>query len=360
MASPAPLSLKDVDQLLCTAAMEALPLSPLDPLNSSEEMEKVAAQPTYNPQFRYATQNEGRLTHLRTQLEQLELPGYGVGVFFRQARDYLARRIELRLNLGNDEHWANPLYPMAPERIATLAKRILGQPQPRERQVERAFRASDQVRLVTARLRQYNLTDWRVEVKTNLSGTNTDPTSRSVNLRADLSYSMEEMKRLVVHEVDTHVLRAANGYCQPYRLFAVGAVPSYQMTEEGLAVVNEERMGYIDHARTRLYAARVVAAGSAVTAPFAAVYAEMRDFGFPHHEAFTIARRVKRGLADTRLPGGYIKDHVYLWGRVLVEEFVLSGGDLSRLYVGKIALEHVPFVEDLGLLPPRYLPYPYS
>ena len=360
MPETAPLSLEAADELLCTAAHEALPLGHLDPTNSVEEIAKVAADPRYNPVFRYVEQNGPRLAWLRTQLEQLDLPGHGVGMFLRQARDYLLRRIHLRINLGVDEHWVEPIYPIAPERIVTLARRILSQPQPRERPQERTFKATDQVRLVTSRLKQYRLNDWRVEIKPNISGTNTDPTNRLVNLRADLTYTMEEMKRLVVHEVDTHVLRAANGYNQPYRILAVGAVPSYLMTEEGLAVVNEERMGYIDHARTRIFAARVVAAVSAATQPFATVYGELRDHGFGHNEAFAIVRRVKRGLSDTSRPGGYIKDHVYLWGRVLVEEFVLSGGDLSRLYVGKIALEHVPFVEDLGLLPPKYLPYPYS
>jgi len=360
MPSAAPLPLETADQVLCAAASEALPLQYLDPLNSKEEMDKVEADPTYNPRFHYAPQNEGRLTRMREQLEQLELPGHGVGLFFRQARDYLVRRIDLRLNIGNDAHWAEPLYPHAPERVIALARRILGQPQAQQRPVDRSFRASDQVRLVTSRLRQYNLNDWRVEVRANLSATNTDPANRIVNLRADLMYSMEEMKRLVVHEIDTHVLRAANGYCQPYRIFAVGAVPSYLMTEEGLAVVNEERMGYSDHARTRMFAARVTAALAAHTQPFATVYAELRDLGFSHEDAFVITRRVKRGLTDTAAPGGYIKDHAYLWGRVLVEEFVLGGGDLSRLYVGKIALEHVPFVEDLGLVPPRFLPYPYT
>ena len=360
MASTAPLPLETADQVLCAAAMEALPLQHLDPINSTEEMEKVAANPNYNPRFQYAAQNEGRLTRMRAQLEQLELPGHGVGLFFRQARDYLVRRIDLRLNLGIDAHWVEPLYPQAPDRVIALARRILGQPQASQRPVERMFRASDQVRLVTSRLRQYNLNDWRVEVKANLSATNTDPANRIVNLRADLMYTMEEMKRLVVHEIDTHVLRAANGYCQPYRIFAVGAVPSYLMTEEGLAVVNEERMGYIDHARTRMFAARVTAALAAYTQSFSVVYQELLEMGFPHAEAYVITRRVKRGLVDTTAPGGYIKDHAYLWGRVLVEEFVLGGGDLSRLYVGKIALEHVPFVEDLGLMPPRFLPYPYT
>jgi hypothetical protein len=358
--SPAPLSLETADQVLCAAASEALPLHHLDPVNVQEEMERSATNPAYNPRFQYTAQNEGRLTRLRAQLEQLDLPGHGVGVFFRQARDYLVRRIDLRLNLGNDTAWVEPIYPITPDRVIALARRILSQPQQPQRPIERPFRASDQVRLVSARLRQYNLPDWRVEVKANLSATNTDPANRVVNLRADLTCSMEEMKRLVVHEVDTHVLRAANGYSQPYRIFAVGAVPSYLMTEEGLAVVNEERMGYIDHARTRIFAARVIAALAAHTQPFSAVYGELRDNGFTHPEAFVITRRVKRGLADTAAPGGYIKDHVYLWGRVLVEEFVLGGGDLSRLYVGKIALEHVPFVEDLGLLPPKILPYPYT
>jgi hypothetical protein len=358
--SPAPASLEKADELLCAAASEALPLSYLDPSNSAEEMARVGSDPSHNPRFTYPTPPEAKLTRLRAQLDVLDLPGHGVGLFFRQARDYLLRRLDLRINLGNDAAWVEPLYPSAPDRVIALARRILSQPQQTQRPLERPFRASDQVRLVSQRLRQYNLADWRVEVRTNLSATNTDPANRVVNLRADLTYSMEEMKRLVVHEVDTHVLRAANGYSQPYRIFAVGAVPSYLMTEEGLAVVNEERMGYIDHARTRMFAARVIAAHAAATQPFSIVYRELRDHGFAHDEAFVITRRVKRGLCDTAAPGGYIKDHVYLWGRVMVEEFVLSGGDLSRLYVGKIALEHVPFVEDLGLLPPKLLPYPYT
>ncbi len=358
--SRSPLTLEQADEVLCQVAADALPLHPLDPLNSVEEQAKVAADPKYNPQFEYAPQNEPRLQRIREQIEAMELPGFGVGMFFRQARDYMLQRLARRMSLGGNAIWAEPLYPSAPDRVIQLARRILSQPQQNTRAVERPFRARDQVRLVTGRLRQYGLLDWRVEVKSNISATNTDPANRVVNLRGDLSYTMEEMKRLVVHEVDTHVLRAANGYSQPFRLFALGAVPSYLMTEEGLAVVNEERMGYIDHSRTRAFAARVIAATSALTNSFSNIYTELLDLGFSHSDAYVTVRRVKRGLGDTSAPGGFIKDQSYLWGRVLVEEYVLAGGDLSRLYVGKIALEHVPFVDDLGLLPPRYLPYPYT
>jgi hypothetical protein len=132
------------------------------------------------------------------------------------------------------------------------------------------------------------------------------------------------------------------------------------MTEEGLAVVNEERMGYIDAQRNRVFAGRVLAALRALAGSFLDVYREQRDHGFTHDEAFVITTRVKRGLTDSARPGGYIKDQVYLWGRLLIEEYVLSGGDLSRLYVGKISLDHLPVVRELGLRPPRYIPYPYS
>jgi hypothetical protein len=350
-----------IDRLLCDVAVVALPLIHLEPLNSSDEAEKVARDPTYNPQFRYAMPDPELLTPHLAKMERIDLPEAGVGLFFRQARDYLCARLRMRLHLGETEHWQEQVYSPAPQRVHSLAQRILNNPRPSPRRtLDRPFQAEDLARVLKARLKQYRLEDWHVAVHSNISATNTDSANRLVNIRADLTYSMEEMKRLAVHEVDTHVLRAANGYCQPYHIFAVGAVPSYLMTEEGLAVVNEERMGYIDAARNRTFAGRVLAAARATTGPFSEVYAELRDHGFSHAESFNSAKRVKRGLADTSQPGGYIKDQAYLWGRILIEEYVLGGGDLSRLYIGKIALEHVPISQELGLRPARYIPYPYS
>jgi hypothetical protein len=352
--------LQTLDTVLCSAAAELLPLSHLDPINSQEEKERLSRDPKYVPQFVYGPQDLSRLAELDDQLRGLQIPDHGVGIFFREARDYLLLRLNCRRNLGHDEHWRRPLYPMPPDRVIHLARRILGAPSARSRIVDKPFKAEDQARVLRARLKQYQLNEWRVEIRSNISGANTDSANRIVNIRNDLSYTMEEMKGLVVHEIDTHVLRAANGYCQPYRIFAVGAVPSYLMTEEGLAVVNEERMGYIDTARNRLFAGRVIASIRAVEGSFLDIYNEQRDHGFSHDEAYVIAKRVKRGLRDTGAPGGFIKDQVYLWGRLQIEEYVLSGGDLSRLYVGKVSLEHLPLISEIGLRPPRYIPYPYS
>jgi len=349
-----------IDRALCAAAKLALPLGPIEPINSAEEKGRILADPRYNPQFRYAPQDTEAIARAIDDLESLVILPDGVGRFFVEARAYLLARLDMRRRLGDADGWQQPLYPLPPPPVVQLARSLLAEPPPPLRPVMRPFSTRHLQRALEARLAEYGLSNWSVQARPNLSSTNTDSANLVVNVRADMSYSLEEMKRLVVHEVDTHVLRAANGASQPYRIFAVGAVPSYLMTEEGLAVINEERMGYIDPPRTRTFAGRLIAALKSVRCSFSEVYRELCDLGFARDEAYVITRRAKRGLSDTTEPGGFIKDQAYLWGRVQVEEHVLSGGDLSRIYVGKVALEHLPYLKELGLRPPRHVPLPYS
>jgi hypothetical protein len=328
----------------------------MEPTNAAEEKAKVAADPSYNPQFVYEPQDREQLQRVIDEVSRLELPVHGVGLFFFQAKSYLTARLKLRQHLSEDASWESPLYPPPPDRVVNLARRLLNTPMMSTRTVPRLFNSHDQAEFMRTRIKEYGFDDWKVVVRSNLSSNNTDAANRVVNIRDDARYTIAELKRNVVHEVDTHVLRAVNGASQPFRIFSVGAIPSYMPTEEGLAVINEERMRYIDPQRIRIFAGRAVASFRASRASFSRVYLELRDYRFSHDEAWTITKRVKRGLKDTSLRGGYIKDHMYLWGRILVEEYILGGGDLKQLYVGKVAIEHVPILEQLGLRPPRFLP----
>ena len=79
-------------------------------------------------------------------------------------------------------------------------------------------------------------------------------------------------------------------------------------------------------------------------------------YGFGRRAAFTIAMRVHRG-------GGLTKDVVYLRGLTKLLDYLSDGGSLDTLLIGKIALDHVEFIEELRwrevLAParvrPRYL-----
>ena len=79
-----------------------------------------------------------------------------------------------------------------------------------------------------------------------------------------------------------------------------------------------------------------------------------RDYGFSGNTSFKITMRVHRG-------GGYTKDAIYLKGLIQLLNFIKAGGDITYLYGGKFALEHLPLIEELmhlKILKKPYLP-PY-
>ncbi len=181
---------------------------------------------------------------------------------------------------------------------------------------------------------------------------------------ADLSarFSENSIKRYLYHEIRTHVFRAENGKRQPLTIFLSG-FPGYSETEEGLAVYNEYANGLLNPETLRKYSARVIAASMVPHASFSEIFEEMLRH-FPPEKAYTITQRVKRGMIDTSLPGGYTKDYVYLSGFLKVRDFLQTqpskAAALKILYCGKIGLENFEMAQNLlerGVLKtPRYLP----
>ncbi len=144
-------------------------------------------------------------------------------------------------------------------------------------------------------------------------------------------------------------------------LFRAG-FPGYMETEEGLAVYNEARNGVLVPENLKKYSARIVAAAICSEAPFSEILEELAGY-FPPEEAFNFAPRVKRGLNDTSLPGGYTKDHAYLSGFRKISDFLQkqpSELETLKILCGKIGLQNFELVRDLlaagTLKQPRYLP----
>lgn len=162
---------------------------------------------------------------------------------------------------------------------------------------------------------------------------------------------------LLHHEVGTHLVTYYNGGAQPLRLLRVG-LADYDGLQEGLAVLSELLADGLSHARIRTLAARVIATNSVIRGEaFLTTFNQLvEQYGFAERTAFTITLRVYRG-------GGLTKDATYLRGLVDILEYVGGGGELADLFLGKIAIDHIPVVRELllrGVLQkpavlPRYL-----
>lgn len=157
------------------------------------------------------------------------------------------------------------------------------------------------------------------------------------------------VRALLAHEVGTHVLTYYNGCAQPLRVLRHG-LAGYEDLQEGLAVLAEWLVGGLTASRMRTLAARVLAARCLVEgATFVEAFRQLREAtDLSARAAFGIVLRVFRG-------GGLTKDMVYLRGLRDLLRHLADGGAYWPLFVGKIALRHLPLAESLrqrGVLGP--------
>lgn len=169
-----------------------------------------------------------------------------------------------------------------------------------------------------------------------------------------LKLGSENVVPLLHHEIGTHLLTYYNGRCQPLRQLYTG-LAGYDELQEGLAVLAEYLGGRLSVARIRTFAGRVIAVATMASGKsFLETYQQLCDeFHFSARQSFVTSLRAHRG-------GGLTKDIIYLRGLRDLLKYLEGGHDLEPLYVGKISLTHLPYVQELrrrGIIqPPSVLP----
>jgi uncharacterized protein (TIGR02421 family) len=155
------------------------------------------------------------------------------------------------------------------------------------------------------------------------------------------TFGADRIEPLLHHEVGTHVVTYQNGARQPLTLLTIG-LPGYDETQEGLAVLAEYLTGGLDPRRLRVLAARVVAIGEMLDgAEFLEIFDSLRaEHRIPTRTAWSITIRVVVG-------GGSVRDAIYLRGITRLLEALAEGSSLDPLFVGKLALDHIPLIQDL-------------
>ncbi len=171
------------------------------------------------------------------------------------------------------------------------------------------------------------------------------------------SFPKDRIEPLIHHEIGTHVLTYFNGLSQPFKQLHTG-LKGYDEMQEGIAVLSEYLCGGLTLNRIKILAARVIAVHAMIDgATFVETFHLLKnEYGLSPKTAFTVTTRVFRG-------GGLTKDAVYLRGFLHIFDYLKDGGKLDLLFVGKIAANHIPLIQELLLrkilikptLSPRYL-----
>ena len=318
------------------------------------------------PVFHYRPQSFD-VAHLKRQLwatriERIEDPT--LGQLFREKRNELDTQLTMltRMDTSAFLYGGLQLFGHVDDKLLDLAETLLTRvpPRSREKSPTSPVKASAFANRVEAELAYYRQQmssfSANVQIRDDMYA-GLMVSQGNLIIGKGIKISTARIEALLQHEVGTHILTYFNGRAQPFRMLYTG-LAGYEEMQEGLAVLAEYLVGGLSLPRLRLLAARVLATryltdGASFIETFRCLVEKYR---FSQRGAFTLTMRIYRG-------GGFPKDAVYLRGLVELLDYLKKGGDLMPLFVGKIAAEHIPLIQELQwrkvLIPtplrPRYM-----
>ena len=322
----------------------------LDPINQNTEKIKFLKNKNYNPilkyekkkilntffstikQFKNNNYKELSLSILKNQLDELELLNSCT------KKEFTKKSINF--------------YGIPSDELVLQAKKILkNDTHNLEEETITSKNVADELNLY---LENKNISGWIVKTAPITAKAMTVPEEKILKINNQLLFSKEDIIRLKVQEIDTHIMRFENSINQPTTLHF--SFPNYLSTEEGLAIYAEEMNGVLNQNRFFICVGRVLAVNLAINHSFAEVFDELSKY-FNDDVAWAITLRAKRGLKDTSMPGGFTKDYLYLKGYFEIKEYVKNGGLIKDLYVAKIGINDLSTIKALkGINHPKYLP----
>lgn len=360
---------RDADALLAGVSDSLGYLMLVTPTNTDEAWEEFQRNRFERaPRFRY------RPLHVDPELlkrklydihlERIEDPT--LTLIFREKQEELDRMINMLIDRETDRFvWGSlQVFGGVDAGLESLARQIVERTQlePTRRDEGELIDASGFAALAGDEIAHYEKS-WpdlgaRIYVRDDVPNLMT--LNGNLVMHRKMSLGIRRARALVQHEIGTHLVTYHNGRAQRLAHLSSGFA-GYEALQEGLAVLAEHLAGGLSRTRLSIIAARVLAVKFLLSgATFVDTFRQLqREVGLDSASAFSISMRVYRS-------GGLTKDAIYLRGLGQVLGYLSGGGKLEELFVGKVAIHHVPLVHELRLrgvvvaprLRPRYLDDP--
>ena len=329
--------------------LQQLPLSQVvKPANLLEE-KKAFLHPRFSnkkksPAFKYKNASSN-WTDFKPilPLESMDAPDEVVEIY-REKQLELDRTKNMFATVGSEKftRFAIEIFGAPTAEDARQARRVLDRLS-NVTPPERNFLAKDFARLLKTRLEKLGIPMDIKLVSSMATKISVDSVSRTIHLNRNAFFAPQEVKRLLVHEIDVHAVRIHNGSSFPWGIFSMGTA-GYREAEEGLAVHFERQSDNLYPFQEKIYAGRCLAVYLSLSAGFAEVFEELLVY-FDEETAYTIVERVKRGLADTSRSGALTKEFHYFTGPNRVQSYLHGKGSLKMLMAGKIAFKYAKLID---------------
>lgn len=167
---------------------------------------------------------------------------------------------------------------------------------------------------------------------------------RHILIAAGRPCTREDIERTVMHEIEAHAIPRTRAAQARLAIFSIGTARGID-DQEGLALVLEERHGFLGPKRKRELAARhlAVEAMDGGARFYENVNALVKEHGLTVREAVLVAERVYRG-GDGTTPG-LGRERIYLEAFLRVAEHLAKRPtDEGILTSGQIGLEAIPII----------------
>lgn len=326
----------------------------LTPKNFSSENQKFSEcyskGKVYNPQYRYEKFSID--PNCKAVIESViqELTDYkhqAMGLILYNSALSLKKEIELYHSIGDGitfSQLSEEVYGRPHDLLFEKAKDIISNTVAVKNDDE-LYTAEELSNVLENRLKRYGY-NWQIQISESMAArVSVEPEQKKVYIKKGSMFSENDMVRLQVHEIDTHILRCENGAKRGYTVFSSGTYGSL-IHEEGLALYNEWKNDVCDPTILKLYAARFLTC-CYIDRSFYDLFDMLTGYGCPSRQAMYVVSRIKRGISDTSKPGGFNKDYVYFQGFYEIKDFLEKAeGRYPDLYYGSISLNDLELLQS--------------
>jgi len=197
------------------------------------------------------------------------------------------------------------------------------------------------------KLKSYKLTEWKSSIVDDRSSVSVNFALKSIRIGSEVRKSILGLRKLIIHEIESHLIRYINSLESPYKIVQAGNFPSKIQVEEGFAIFNEYQNNALTKEDLQNYINRFNLCQS--KASFSQIYENcINELEYTQDKAFETVYRLKRGFADTASEFIHLKDSAYLKGFDILLKNIESKEDYIFLFNGRITLQE-KFLENYGV-----------